>query len=96
MKKAFRATTLVLALIASPGYAGKQLSVCKDANGKPYYTDVGCPRDASRQGSVYVPGAQSYSGKESIDTNLLNNYERRVGSGRQWQWQGAPQGGSGH
>jgi hypothetical protein len=97
MKDALPAAAIVLTILAQPALAGKRMIACKDANGNPYFSDVGCPAETTSEGWRRAPEAQTYSGPQSIDTNMLNNYERRVGSGRQWQWVTKPApAGSGH
>lgn len=70
--------------------AGQPMAVCRDANGNAYFTDRGCPEDTVTEGRDYVQPAQTYNGRESIDTEVLNNYERRGNSGRGWQWRQTP------
>jgi len=84
------ATLIALTLLTSATHAAKSMIVCRDASGNAFFTDVSCPAEATREGTRNVSQAQGYSGKESIDTDLLNSYERRDGSGATWQWSTQP------
>ncbi|QQO54883.1 MAG: hypothetical protein N838_17545 [Thiohalocapsa sp. PB-PSB1] len=79
---------IATALIAFSGQtlAGQAMEVCRDADGKAYFTDRGCPKDTTSQGRDYIEPAQTYNGRQSIDTRVLNNYEQRGSSGRRWSW----------
>ncbi|WP_058557404.1 DUF4124 domain-containing protein [Thiohalocapsa sp. ML1] len=85
-------TLTALLWVVTPVLAGQQVAVCRDANGNAYFSDQGCPEDTTPQGREYVPSAQSYSGRESIDTRVLNNWEQRNRTGRSWEWRNAPAG----
>lgn len=81
---------LLLAGITGPLSGGQSASICRDADGRPVFSDQGCPEDTVQEGRGYLPSAQGYSGEESIDTDVLNNYERRYNTGTEWQWQNVP------
>jgi len=70
--------------------AGKAMDVCRDANGNAYFTDRGCPEDTESQGRDYVPDAQTYGGRKSVDTRSPNGHDRSQGTGRRWQWRQEP------
>jgi hypothetical protein len=78
--------------LSAPALAGKGMDVCRDSNGNAYFSDRGCPEDTIPEGRDYVPSAQTYSGRESIDTGVLNNWEQRNRTGRSWEWRGTPDG----
>jgi hypothetical protein len=87
-----RPARVALATLILPAavFAGQAMDICRDANGNAYFSDRGCPAGTERQGRDYVPSAQTYSGRESIDTRLLNNHEQRQRSGRTWEWRRVP------
>jgi hypothetical protein len=83
--------TLAMLAASTLSLAGQPMAVCRDADGNAYFSDRGCPEDTVMEGRDYVQPAQTYSGRESIDTDVLNNYEQRGNSGRNWQWRRAPE-----
>jgi hypothetical protein len=74
---------IILILFASNAYAVK---ACKDENGRTYFTDVSCPEGTTSQNEVNVEEANTYRARDSIDVNILNDYERRYKTGRSWRW----------
>jgi hypothetical protein len=82
---------LVVLAAGTLAQAGQPMAVCRDADGKAYFSDRGCPEDTVMQGRDYVQPAQTYNGRESIDTDVLNDYEERENTGRSWQWRQTPQ-----
>jgi hypothetical protein len=66
-------------LTTSPLHAGKNVSLCRDENGNPYFSDVGCPRETEKEGVFYAPNVQSSGvdltrGKAAMATR----HQRRV------------------
>lgn len=90
-RRAMPTLFLSACLAAAPAVAGQGYEVCRGADGKPYFTDRGCPTDTVSEGAGYAAEAQGYSGPESIDTGVLNQYEGRHGTGRSWSWQRVPE-----
>ncbi len=86
MHNSLPAAVIALTMWAPAAHAAKNMIVCRDANGDAYFTDVRCPAETTREGTRRAPQAQTYNGRQSIDTDLLNSYERRAGSGTTWQW----------
>jgi hypothetical protein len=61
------------------------MNVCRDAQGRPIFSDRGCPQGAEREGSHFSPSAQGYDRNWSgEDVNMLNRHEQKSGTGRQW------------
>ena len=90
MQELLPAAVIALTLLTPSAHAAKSMIVCRDANGNAFFTDVSCPAEAIREGTRHATQAQTYNGRESINTDLLNSYERRNGSGTTWQWNTKP------
>jgi hypothetical protein len=74
---------LSLIMVANDVYA---LKVCKDENGRAYFTDLGCPKGTTRENKLYIKESNTYRARDSIDINLVNDYEQRYNTGRNWRW----------
>jgi hypothetical protein len=74
---------ILLILVANNAYAVK---TCKDENGRTYFTDIGCPEGTVKQGKLNVKETNTYRTRESINIDMLNDYERRHNTGRSWRW----------
>lgn len=77
--KALTATVLLLTVtIAIPVHGGKYVKMCRDADGKPYFSDVGCPDTTKSVREFYAPNAQSYHREwNSGDVQMLDRYEQQ-------------------
>jgi len=73
----------LLILFANNAYAVK---VCKDENGRSYFTDMGCPEGTKSQGELNMKESNTYRARDSIDIDMVNDYERRYNTGRSWRW----------
>ncbi|MCU7843519.1 MAG: DUF4124 domain-containing protein [Candidatus Thiodiazotropha sp. (ex Monitilora ramsayi)] len=73
----------LLLMIASDVYA---LKVCKDENGRAYFTDMGCPEGTINQDKLNINESNTYRTRDSINIDILNDYERRHNTGRNWRW----------
>jgi hypothetical protein len=68
---------LVVSLYAGPLLAGKNITMCRDAQGRPTFSDVGCSEGTTKQGTFYAPDAQTYSRRWSQgDIDMLQRYDR--------------------
>jgi hypothetical protein len=74
---------LPLIMVASDVYA---LKICKDENGSAYFTDLGCPEGTTKESKLDIKESNTYRARDSIDINLVNDYERRYNTGRSWKW----------
>ena len=74
---------LLLIMTANNAYA---IKVCKDENGSTYFTDVGCPEGAINQEKLNMKESNTYRARDSIDIDIVNDYERRHKTGRSWRW----------
>jgi hypothetical protein len=83
--------TLAMLAAGTLSQAGQPMAVCRDADGNAYFSDRGCPEDTVMQARDYVQPAQTYNGRDGIDTDVLNNYEGQDNSDRSWQWRRAPE-----
>jgi hypothetical protein len=72
-----------LTMVATDVYA---LKVCKDENGRAYFTDLGCPEGTKKENEMDIKESNTYRARDSIDINLVNDYERRYNTGRSWRW----------
>lgn len=81
---------LAALLLPTGSQAGKAMDVCRDANGKPYFTDRGCPEDTVQHGRDYVPDAQSATGLGNVDPRTLERPEQQPAQGENWDWRQAP------
>ena len=79
-----QAVILTLALVTTTNaYA---IKVCKDESGRTYFTDVGCPEGMAKQDKLQLNQSNTYSTRESINIDLVNDYESRHKTGRSWRW----------
>ncbi len=73
----------LLIVITNNAYAVK---ICKDENGRAYFTDMGCPEGTVNQDKLEMKESNTYRSVESIDIGTVNDYERRYNTGRSWRW----------
>jgi hypothetical protein len=73
----------LLIMFANNVYA---LKVCKDENGNAYFTDLGCPEGTLNQDELNIKESNTYRARDSIDIDIVNDYERRYKTGRSWRW----------
>ena len=73
----------MLIMIANNVYA---IKACKDENGSTYFTDMGCPEGTVNQDKLNVEDANTYRARDSINIDMVNDYERRYNTGRSWRW----------
>jgi hypothetical protein len=74
---------MTLIMVVTDVYA---LKVCKDENGRAYFTDLGCPEGTKKENELDIKESNTYRARDSIDINLVNDYERRYNTGRSWRW----------
>ncbi len=79
MENSLPAAVFALTMVAPAAHAAKNMIVCRDANGEAYFTDVRCPAETTREGTRRVPQAQTYNGRQSIDTDLSQEGPGGVG-----------------
>jgi hypothetical protein len=73
----------LLIMITNNAYA---LKVCKDENGRAYFTDMGCPEGTINQNKLNIKESNTYRARDSIDIGIVNDYEQRYKTGRNWRW----------
>jgi hypothetical protein len=85
-------TVLLPLLLSAPSVtlAGKSMDVCRDANGRAYFSDRGCPEDTIQQGRDYIPSAQSSRGTPSPDNRIFTDRDR-TDQGSDLQWRREPE-----
>ena len=74
---------LLLIICVNDVYA---INVCKDENGRKYFTDLGCPEGTANQDKIDINEANTYRARDSINIDLVNDYENRYKTGRSWRW----------
>jgi hypothetical protein len=73
------AVIVMTVLTAGQPCAGERVKICRDENGKPFFTDVGCPEGSAKVGTVYVPNAQGYRRDWSQgEMDMLQKREQRI------------------
>ena len=77
----------LLLMLAIPAFAGKSYYVCRDIDGAPYFTDLGCPVEMEDHGRHYTPAAQAYGRHERIDTRVGSSWGSRSDIDQNWSRQ---------
>jgi hypothetical protein len=92
LKTSVRLSVVMVLCVVSAAEAGKSMTVCRDGQGKPSFSDRGCPEGTEREGRHYSPSAQGYDRKWSADdVDMLNRHEDKSGTGREWYRTQRPQ-----
>lgn len=73
----------LLIMITNNAYAVK---VCKDENGGSYFTDMACPEGTINQDKLDLKKSNTYRAHDSINIDIVNDYERRYKTNRSWRW----------